>query len=298
MKNAAISIRARLLNHSRLSGLPFNDVLEQYALGRFFWRLSQSRDRSRFILKGAQLFRLWSSDLHRPTRDIDLLGYGDSDEASIVHRFTELLEAGGHVEDGLVWGPVKTQLIRNEMDYGGVRVLLLARLDGARIPLQVDVGFGDAVTPNPRESVWEGLLGFPSAELLVYPPETVVAEKLEAAVLLGLRNSRMKDFFDLHWLSCSMEFQLATLCTAVRATFEKRGTALPEVIPVALTETFSSEPSKVTQWEAFLRKSKLPAGGLKEVAVRLQTFLTPVLFSPLNSELMVWRPGSGWKPVD
>ena len=130
------------------------------------------------------------------------------------------------------------------------------------------------------------------------PPETVVAEKLEAAVLLGLRNSRMKDFFDLHWLSCSMEFQLATLCTAVRATFEKRGTALPEVIPVALTETFSSEPSKVTQWEAFLRKSKLPAGGLKEVAVRLQTFLTPVLFPPLNSELMVWRPGSGWKPVD
>ena len=150
--------------------MPFNDVLEQYALGRFFWRLSQSRDRSRFILKGAQLFRLWSSDLHRPTRDIDLLGYGDSDEASIVRRFTELLEAGGQVEDGLVWGPVKTQLIRNEMDYGGVRVLLLARLDGARIPLQVDVGFGDAVTPDPRESVWEGLLGFPSAELLVYPP--------------------------------------------------------------------------------------------------------------------------------
>ena len=293
MKNAATSIRARLLNYSKQNELPFQELLDHFAMGRFLWRLSQSRHCDRYILKGAQLFRLWSSCSHRPTRDLDLLGHGKPDEATLKANFTEVLKETSDPDDGLIWGEVETGQIRQDLKYGGVRAVLRATLDGARIALQVDVGFGDSVSPQPRRTDWDGLLDFPAAHLLVYPPETVVAEKLEAAVALGIRNSRMKDFFDLDWLCRHMEFDHGTLRTAIVATFTRRGTTLPEEAPLALTQEFANDAGKITQWKAFLRKNRLEADALPVVITRLNDFLMPVL-SRHEAGGLIWRPAEGW----
>lgn len=293
MKNPAVSVRARLLNLSRQTNVPFQELLEHFAMGRFLWRLSRFPER--YILKGAQLFHLWGVAAHRPTRDLDLLGSGAPDEETLRANFEEVLADRCEPYDGLVWGQVSTGPIRQEMSYGGVRATLPASLDGARITLQVDVGFGDAVSPRPLPARWEGLLGFPAAELLVYPPETVIAEKLEAAVVLDIRNTRMKDFFDLDWLCRHMEFDQVTLRAAILATFERRGTRLPTAYPLALTEAFSGEVSKMAQWQAFLRKNRLTADPLPEVIARLRDFLGPVLLPSLGTSVLKWSSVHGWE---
>lgn len=277
MKRAAESIRARLLNLSRESNVSFNSLLEQYATGRFLWRLSQSRYRTRFVLKGAQLFRIWGAAMHRPTRDVDFLSYGEPTEERIAAAFKDICQLPSDPEDGLIWGEVSSQPIRGDLEYGGVRAHLQASLAGARIPLQIDVGFGDAITPAAVESEWEALLNFPAVSLLVYPPETVIAEKMEAAVTLGIRNSRMKDFFDMHWLSHHMSFDSGVLRSALTATFERRGTALPQGVPLALTDAFAQDPSKQTQWKAFLRKSDLEFIEFGDVVADLRGFIMPLL---------------------
>jgi hypothetical protein len=294
MKNMAASVRARLLNHSRSSGESFNDLLEQYATGRFLWRLSESAYRERFILKGAQLFRLWSSELHRPTRDLDLLGYGDSSEAALASVLNEICQAPIAPQDGLVWGEVATAPIRKELDYGGTRALLAADLAGARIPLQIDIGFGDAITPAPKEAEWAGMLDFPVARLLAYPPETVIAEKIEAAVNLGIGNSRMKDFFDLLWLRNHQQFSSATLGAAIGATFARRGTDMPSGIPFALTPEFGEDPDKNLQWNSFVRKGKLKAPPFAEVIADITNFLSPFFKSDGHPESSTWTPENGW----
>lgn len=185
MKNVAASVRARLLNLSRADGVPLNALLEQYATGRFLYRLAGSQYRERFVLKGAQLFRIWEAEKHRPTRDLDLLGYGDATEKAIQGVFTELTQKSIDPPDGLEWGKVAVAPIRDDVVYGGVRATLPVYLAGARLSLQIDVGFGDAITPGAVEREWHELLDFPSASLFVYPPETVVAEKLEASVSSG-----------------------------------------------------------------------------------------------------------------
>ena len=277
MKHVAESIRARLLNLSRESSIPFNSLLEQYATGRFLWRLSQSRYRTRFVLKGAQLFRIWGAAMHRPTRDVDFLSYGDPSEERLAATFGEICQLPSHPEDGLIWGKVSGAPIRGDVEYGGIRVRLQASLAGARIPLQIDVGFGDVITPAALESEWEGLLNFPAASLLVYPPETVIAEKMEAAVTLGIRNSRMKDFFDMHWLCRNMSLDAEVLKCALDATFARRQTELPEGVPLALTDGFALDPSKQTQWKAFLRKSDLEFIEFGEVITELRDFIMPLL---------------------
>lgn len=292
MKNPAASIRARLLNLSRESGEPFDVLLEQYATGRFLYRLAISPYRDKFILKGAQLFRIWGAEQHRPTRDLDLLGFGDSSEGAIQSVFTELVQKSVEQEDGLEWGEVKTGSIRDDLVYGGVRAVLSARLAGARISLQIDVGFGDAITPGAVEAEWQELLDFPPARLLIYPPETVVAEKLEAAVSLGLDNSRMKDFFDLYWLSQHQKFKGDLLIESVQATFARRNTPLPRKSPIALTETFSNDAGKILQWNAFRRKGKLSAPDLADVIGRVAAFLQPILTG--EAEGQVWSLEIGW----
>lgn len=292
MKNVAASVRARLLNLSRSSGEPFAALLEQYITGRFLYRLSQSRFRDRFILKGAQLFRLWSEESHRSTRDLDLLSCGDSSVEAIKRIFSEISELSIEPDDGLEWGEIKAGPIRAEMDYGGVRASLMVSLAGARVSLQIDVGFGDVVSPEPQESEWQSLLDFPSAHLLAYPPETVIAEKLEAVVQLELSNSRMKDFFDLYWLSEHMSFDQAVLSGAIAATFTRRGTELPEGVPLALISEFANDTVKNTQWDAFLRKGKLVAPPFPEIIPRLAEFLMPVIQN--KGAQQKWDPERGW----
>ena len=196
-------------------------------------------------------------------------------------------------DDGLDWGSVTAKPIRDDQRYGGVRVTTSAILSSARVPVQIDIGFGDAITPGPVEDVWKELLGFPEARLLTYPPETVIAEKLEAAVDLEMANSRMKDFYDLDWLRANREFDFGTVRAAVLATFERRSSALPENTPVALTEEFATDPTKVTQWGAFLRKNQLDADPLNEVVTRLHGFLTPVL-TDAHDPSAKWNPATGW----
>lgn len=270
MKNLAVSIRARLLNLSQKRGESLDRLVEHYAMGRFLYRLSKSSHRERFILKGAQLFHVWGASGHRPTRDLDLLGFGDSSEEAIAAIFTELIQAPTDPEDGLVWGEIRTSAIRDDVTYGGTRAIIPARLAGARLSLQIDIGFGDAITPKPREEEWRELLDFPAARLLVYPPETVIAEKLEALVSLGLRNSRMKDFYDLHWLASHFDLDPVTVRMAVENTFARRGTALPTNPPVAYTTAFAEDRQKREQWNAFLRKNKLPAPELPEIIKVIQ----------------------------
>lgn len=292
MKNLAASVRTRLLNLSRERGEPLDRLMEQYATGRFLYRLAESEYRDRFILKGAQLFRVWSAEHHRPTRDLDLLGFGDSSEATIKSVFTELVQIPIDPPDGLLWGNIETGAIRDDLTYGGVRAVLTVHLAGARISLQIDVGFGDAITPEAIMTDWRELLDFPVARLLAYPPETVIAEKLEAAVTLGLQNSRMKDFFDLHWLREYQSFDGGLLLAAVEATFARRGTVIPSTPPTALSEVFSRDDGKTLQWNAFRKKGQLDAPELPEVIAKLSEFLLPIFSGEVRGQ--IWHPHSGW----
>jgi len=294
MKNVAVSVRARLLNHSRSTGESFNDLLEQYATGRFLWRLGESTHRRHFILKGAQLFRIWNRGPHRPTRDLDLLGFGDPSEASLANVLREICQVPIVPEDGLIWSDAKVEPIRKGLEYGGIRATLVAELAGARIPLQVDIGFGDAITPRPAEIEWDGLLDFPVARLLAYPPETVIAEKLEAAVILGIANSRMKDFYDLLWLCNHQTFSFELLGQAIAATFARRGTKMPTELPVAITDEFGNDASKIVQWNAFTRKGKLDAPPYPEVISRIRLFLAPYFEINSSESPSQWNPETGW----
>jgi len=201
-KNLPASVRQRLLNLSRERGEDFNFTLTRYANERLLYRLARSPYRDQFVLKGAALFQVWSESLYRPTRDVDLLGFGDSTATGIGSVFHELCVL--EVEpDGLRLLPdsVRAEEIRDQQEYGGLRVHLMADLDGAQIALQVDVGFGDAVTPGIEEADFPTLLDFPAPHLRTYPRETVIAEKFEAMVRLGIVNTRMKDFYDVWQLA-------------------------------------------------------------------------------------------------
>jgi hypothetical protein len=292
MKNVAASVRARLGKQSKAEGQTLDFLIERFAIGRLFWRLSRSQYAKLFVLKGAQLFCLWENNPHRPTRDIDFLGFGDSSPEAVKAVFTEIFSASADPDDGLEWGRPTASPIRDDQRYGGVRVTVQVSLAGARVQIQIDVGFGDAITPKAEEHRWRDLLGYPEARLLTYPPETVIAEKLEAAVQLDINNSRMKDFYDLDWLGRYREFDFATLCEAIRNTFERRGTTLPREPPFALTQEFATDSTKQVQWKAFLRKNKLDGTSLEDLITRLSLFLLPVLTE--KDRHLAWHPDSGW----
>ena len=293
MKNITASIQDRLKKSAREQGIPFNTLLEHFALGRLFARLSQSPFADQFVLKGAQLFRIWSDIPHRPTRDADFLSYGSAETSALAQTFDSICQLIPTEPDGLTWHPASAATIRDENAYGGVRIKIIAKLGNMRIPLQIDVGFGDAVTPDTQPQVWTSLLYFDNIPLIVYPIETVVAEKCEAMVSLGMANSRMKDFFDLHWISQHKELSFQTLSQAIANTFERRSTAIPPAAPVALTSEFCKDAQKIIQWKAFLRKNKLPQQDLTELLEQLHIFLSPLL-SPTESAITTWIPSKGW----
>jgi predicted nucleotidyltransferase component of viral defense system len=295
MKNIGASVRDRLANQARSNAVPLAALMERFVIGRLLWRVSQSASSRKFVLKGAQLFSLWTQAVHRPTRDLDLLSFGDSSPENVRTYFAGLLAAPANPPDGLLWGAVHASQIREDQNYAGDRITVKATLSGAIIPAQIDVGFGDVITPEPVEMHWHELLGFPEARLLAYPPETVIAEKIHAAVELGLANSRMKDFYDLYWLCRNMEFRSDVLSDAIRATFRRRDAALPGDVPPALTEDFAEDSIKTIQWQAFLRKNRLEAPELPEVIPHLRNFLHPVLVSPEDAENRIWKPLHGWR---
>ena len=297
-RDIAASVWARLLDRARERGDDFQLVLTRYLNERLLYRLSQSRYGPSFVLKGATVFSVWTGEPYRATRDVDLLGFGDPSEDRLRAVFRDVLTA--EVPDDGVWFRLDSLAvgpIRADQEYGGVRLTVESGVATARVRLQVDVGFGDAITPEAVEEQLPTLLDFPPPRLRVYPRETVVAEKLEAMVTLGLLNSRMKDFYDLAVLSRTFAFDGALLQRAIRATFERRGTPLPAAPPVAFTEEFSRDPAKATQWMAFCRKTgATSAGELPAVVAEIQCFLSAPLRTASRGEefALRWSDGGPW----
>jgi hypothetical protein len=239
-RNLAASIRARLKQRADATKQDFNLTLTHYGLERLLYRLSVSPHAPNYLLKGALLFSLWYDQPHRPTRDADLLGFGPDGVDAAVSAFREICQIA--VEDGIAFNPnsVKGSVIRREAGYGGVRIDLQAKLDGARIALQVDIGFGDAVTPAPESAIYPVLLGdLPAPQLRTYPKYTVVAEKFHAVCLLGMANTRMKDYFDLWVLLTEGALEPVELRRAVEATFDRRKLAMPSALPSGLSDAFA-----------------------------------------------------------
>lgn len=297
--NVAASVRQRLLNLSRDKGEDFNFVLTQYALERFLYRLASSEHADRFVLKGAMLFAAWSDRSHRPTRDLDLLGYGDASEQQLITSFQQICQA--EVEpDGLEFDATSIRVteIREDQEYDGRRVQLVAKLEKAQIHLQIDIGFGDAVTPEAEEIDYPILLDFPVPRIWAYPRETVVAEKLQAMIALGMPNTRMKDFYDVWMIARLFSFDGTTLVRAITATFDRRRTKIPNEVPTALGDEFATDRDKVTQWKAFLQRNRLEgaAVALSQVVDELRAFLIPPLFAAANSETFnqSWTDDGPW----
>ncbi len=285
--NLAASVRQRLLNLSITQREDPHLTLTRYALERLLYRLAQSQYAGQFILKGAMLFVLWTKSAHRPTRDLDLLGFGEASGERLTAVFQEL--CGVVVEpDGLEFDPdsIRVAEIREGQSYQGQRVKLIARLGNANIPAQVDIGFGDVVTPEAQAIDYPTLLNLPAPRIRAYPPETVVAEKLQALVDLGMQNSRMKDFYDLWIIARQFSFEGPTMVAAVRATFERRATTLPKTVPTGLSEEFATDEQKNKQWRAFLERTQLPERdpGLSQVVNDLRSFLLPAVFAAEKGE--------------
>jgi predicted nucleotidyltransferase component of viral defense system len=300
--NIAASVKAKLQNLSKSTQRDFNELLTAFATERFLYRLSKSDYARQFVLKGARLFALWSDKTFRPTRDLDLLGFGDSSPEALRGVIQHICQVSVH-PDGLSFDPttVAVEDIRAEQEYDGQRVKLVAFLDKARIPLQIDIGFGDAITPEPLETDYTLLLDtFPAPHIRVYPRETVIAEKLQAMVFLGQINTRMKDFYDLYTLASEFSFHGPTLCHAIGATFDRRKTAIPKSTPLCFQDEFAQSDNSRALWAGFLSRLNITDphySDFTSIVAMLRTFLEPPLIAAGQDRSdfsMNWRANTGW----
>jgi hypothetical protein len=293
------SIRRRLRNELRARGEDVTLGLQRYAVERFLYRLGQSPHRQRFVLKGATLFAIWGT-AYRPTRDIDFTGYGSADQADVLRDVREICETPDAV-DQLAFDVenITVEPIRDGSEYDGLRIKIRARLGDSDIPVQIDVGFGNAIVPGPEETEYRTILGDPPPRILAYPRESVVAEKLNAMVTLGERNSRYKDFYDLYSMANSFPFDKDTLVRAVRATFERRATRIDQALPAPLAAPFYASADRITQWRAYVTRNGLDGAptDFPQVGEVISRFLQPVwsgLFANAE-EQGDWQPGGPWQ---
>jgi hypothetical protein len=301
--NVVASVHQRLLNLAHQGEGDFQTLLTRYALERLMYRVTRLDSEGHFILKGALAFCLWEGKLHRATRDLDFLGSGDSSAAYFAQFFDDVCHLEVE-EDGIRLDEqsLEVRQVREDEEYQGVRVQLMARLGTARIPLTVDFGFGDVVTPPPAEVEFPALLGFPKPRVLAYHRETVIAEKFWIMVHLEKANTRLKDYYDLWTLATHFSFEGETLCQAMQATFARRKTAIPAEIPIGLTSDFSDSPLKQSQWVSFLKKGRLVEASinLAEVIPLLRDFLmlpaqAQVAGQPFEQS---WPAGGPWQKQD
>jgi predicted nucleotidyltransferase component of viral defense system len=271
ISNLGASVRQRLLNLRDKTGQDFNALLTQFAIERFLYRLSRSSLKDRVVLKGAMLFRVWSGSLHRPTNDIDLLGSGEATTSAVAAMIREIINTAVE-DDGILFDAdsVQAEEIRENQEYGGIRATFTATLAKAVIPLQADVGFGDAITPAAEDRMYPVLIDMAAPRLWMYPVETVVAEKLEAAVKFGMINSRMKDFYDLLVIFRQYPYDSRLLTRAVAETFARRGTPLPRTVPPGLSDEFGNDPAANRLWREFLARTQL-ANEATDFAVVIRT---------------------------
>lgn len=286
IKNAGHSVYSKLLNISKIKTEDFSYILNRYGAERFLYRLSVSQYSQKFLLKGASLFLVWQKNSFRVTRDTDLLGIGEYTLERLIEIFKEICLIETVQDDGIEFLPetVIGMPIRAEMEYGGFRINLEGRVHSAKVTLQMDIGFGDIVIPSPEKVSYPALLDFEAPVLSAYTRYTVVAEKFEAIVRLGIANSRIKDFYDLWVLKNSFEFSPEILQKAIAETFKRRKTQIPNSIPVAFTPKFYDDPQKTAQWKAFVKKTKAETGNssFAQIVSEISAFIMLVIRSILN----------------
>jgi len=299
LTNISASVHQRLLNLARAENRPFNELLQLFAIERFLFRFSRSPHAGRFVLKGAQMLRVWEAPLERPTMDIDMLGRIENTVDTLVHVVRDCIKV--EVEpDGVEFDPesVSGEQIVKAAEYQGMRIRVRGTLGKIRLHVQIDFGFGDKVVPAPVWVELPELLDLGSPRLLGYTPESTIAEKFQAMVALDMANTRIKDFYDIWALARAREFNGAILVAAIKATFERRGTSLPLESPTALTEWFGADTEKQALWTAFLRKGRLDASGvtLEVVVGELRDFLMPPSVAAARDESfeMEWKSTKGW----
>lgn len=297
-RDIGASVRQRLLNHAHAAGRPFQEVLQYFAMERFLYRLAKSSFADQFVLKGALLLTAWKAPVTRPTMDIDLAGRTSNELdhiRSVIAKICDLVTE----PDGLEFdtASIEVQRINEDAEYGGVRVRFHGTLAKARIPMQIDIGFGDVIVPEPVDVEYPAMLEFPPPVLLAYPKETVVAEKLEALTALGMLNSRIKDYYDVALLARFYPFEGALLAESIHSTFRHRSTAV-EANPVGLTEAFTSDPARAAQWRAFVRRSRLDSvWQLENIVEQVHLFAAgPLAAVAANRPFSLhWRPGGPWQ---
>lgn len=300
-RNLPASVAARLLQRAKQTGDDYQILLTSFCFERFLYRLGVSDIRERFVLKGATLLRLWSDQPYRATRDLDMLRKGDG-SFDAIQSDVQAICTMEVAPDAIVFDPssIRIEAIRAEDEYSGARATLQASCGPARLTLQIDLGVGDSVWPMPRACVYPALLDFPPPQVLAYPREAVVAEKLEAMVVLGDRNSRIKDFFDLHYLASHFSFDRAVMAEAIRRTFARRRTPIPQEEPIGLTSAYWENPSRPAQVQAFVRRAGLTGAdkpGANEIVLLIGAFLLPLLDDLRRGDRREgnWVPGGPWR---
>jgi len=293
-RNLPASVHQRLLNKSYETGRSFNELLQYYGIERFLYRLSVSEHADKFILKGALMFNVWGMADLRPTRDIDLLGHTSNVIESVAKIFRDICNLQTE-SDGLEFeDSVQSEYIKEDADYAGIRITVIAHLGKARFPIQVDVGFADVITPAPEQLTYPTLLGHPAPLLYGYPRETTLAEKVQAMTVLEMANSRVKDFYDVWQLIERFEFDGKILQEALEKTFQNRNTDLPQSDHVIFSDNFGE--SKTTQWNAFIRKLKIEyAMELKDILEVIKRFLRPLLDASQQGARFDKKWNNGWK---
>ena len=295
----AESIRQRLRNCLRERGEDVQFGLQRYAAERFLYRLGESTHCNRFILKGAALFAIWGGAAYRATRDVDFTGYGSSDKEEVLAALREICEMPGPGDELVFDGAtLSAAAIRDDSEYDGLRIRLEARLGESRIPVQIDIGFGNAIEPPPQIAAYPTLLDDPAPRIQAYPLEAVVAEKFHAMVLLGERNSRFKDFYDLHVIAKQFPFDGTRLAKSIAATFSRRRTEITAVRSTSLTPGFYSDHARAIQWRAYLGRSDLPGAPADFALVgdMITLFLSPVSLALATRENFAfdWEAGGPW----
>lgn len=301
LKNVPASIHQRLLNAAKGANRPFNEVVQYYALERWLYRLAQSEYNDRFVLKGALMLLVWKTPVSRPTRDIDLLGRISNDPEAIRKVVASVCKVAVE-DDGMIFdaSTVTSERISEDGEYEGVRARFKAFLGKTTLPMQIDIGFGDVVTPEPVRIDYPTILGQPAPQLAAYNRETAIAEKFQAMVNLGTLNSRMKDFFDVMLLSREHDFSGAQLAEAIEHTFSKRSTEIDSGA-VCFTNKFAEEPTKKVQWSAFLRRSLLKGTDIPNefspVVKHVRTFLQPIAVALTKKQAfeLQWKAGGPWR---
>ena len=298
-RNVAASVHTRLLNRSRETGEDFNFLLQRYAAERFLYRLGKSAHRDFYVLKGAMLYALWGGSIYRPTRDLDFTGYGSDATEDVLAALRDICTVAV-ADDGLAFdaGTLTAEPIRDDAEYNGLRIRFQATLGNARIPMQVDIGFGNAIDPPATEIDYPTLLNAPAPRIRAYPHEAVIAEKLHAMVVLGEINSRYKDFYDLHVLARQFPFDGERLARAIAATFDRRRTPIDTALPTALAPRFYADGARAEQWRAYLTRNSLPGAPADFAAVGelLQTFLGPIWITLATGRSFsdTWPPTGPW----